>query len=394
MTVTACEGHRAGNVIVAHWEIPPGNRPARGNTEIVARIMDSVPHLIWSTTPHGLLEYGNSAWKVAVTADCGVPVENALLPRLHCADQEAWRRQWLAALRNGQAYECEYRLESGAHDSRRWLLERGTPVRDATTGALQRWIMTGTPIDRYKRTEEALRLQLVQRDDFLATVLHELRNPLTPIAGALERLRRSPNDALSVGVARGIIQRQLRQLSSLVDDLLDVSRISHGGIRLQRRVVALQDIVAAAVETAGPLLDVRQQELTVGQGERAVHLFADPVRLTQVITNLLMNAAKFTDRGGHVSIISGEKEGVVSIRVRDNGAGIPADKLPHIFDLYVQADPGSTAGARGLGVGLAVARQMVELHGGTLSARSEGPGRGSEFTVLLPGAHRPIGSLA
>ena len=199
---------------------------------------------------------------------------------------------------------------------------------------------------------------------------------------------------MSVGVARGIIQRQLRQLSCLVDDLLDVARISHGGIRLQRRIVELKDIVAVAVETAGPLIDVRQQELTVGQAEQSVHLFADPVRLTQVITNLLMNAAKFTHRGGHISIIWGEKEGVVSIRVRDNGVGIPADKLPHIFDLYVQAHSGSTGGARGLGVGLAVARQMVELHGGTLSVRSEGPGRGSEFTVLLPGAHRPIGSLS
>jgi len=402
MTVTACEGHRggngeshrAGNGIVAHWEIPPANRVFRGNAEILARIMDSVPQLIWSTTPNGLLEYGNSAWKSAVTADCGMALETALLPRLHAADQEAWRQQWLAALRTGESYEFEYRLETLTHDSRRWLLERGTPVRDATTGELQRWIMTGTPIDRYKRTEETLRLQLNQRDDFLATVLHELRNPLTPIAGALERLRRSPNDAMSVGVARGIIQRQLRQLSCLVDDLLDVSRISHGGIRLQRRIVELKDIVAVAVETAEPLIDVRQQELTIGQAEQSVHLFADPVRLTQVITNLLMNAAKFTHRGGHISILSGEKDGVVSIRVRDNGVGIPADKLPHIFDLYVQAHSGPTAGACGLGVGLAVARQMVELHGGTLSVRSEGPGRGSEFTVLLPGAHRPIGSLS
>lgn len=393
MTVTACEGHRARNDIVAHWEIPPANRSYRGNTEILARIMDSVPQLIWSATPNGLLEYGNSAWKSAVTADCGVSVESALLPRLHDADQEPWRQQWLAALRTGEAYELEYRLETLTHDSRRWLLERGTPVRDPTTGELQRWIMTGTPIDRYKRTEETLRLQLNQREDFLATVVHELRNPLTPIAGALERLQRTPNDAMSVVAARGIIQRQLRQLTCLVNDLLDVSRISHGGIRLQRRIVELKDIVAVAVETAGPLIDVRQQELTVEQAEQSVHLCADPVRMAQVVTNLLMNAAKFTHRGGHISIISGDKEGVVSIRVRDDGVGIPADKLPQIFDLYVQAHSGSTAGASGLGVGLAVARQMVELHGGTLSVRSEGPGRGSEFIVLLPGA-QPIGSLS
>jgi len=316
-----------------------------------------------------------------------------LLPRLYDADQDLWRQRWAAALRTGQAYECEYRLETLTHDSRRWLLERGTPVRDAVTGVLQRWIVTGTPIDRYKRTEETLRLQLNQRDDFLATVMHELRNPLAPITGALERLQRSPNDAPGVGAACGIIQRQLRQLSCLVNDLLDVARISQGGIRLQRRIVEIDDIVASAIETVGPLIDVRQQELVFLQAMPPVRLFADPVRLTQVVTNLLMNAVKFTQRGGHISVTSGVKDGMVSIRVRDDGIGIAADELPHIFELYVQAASGSTTGARGLGVGLAVARQMVELHGGTLSARSEGPGGGSEFTVLLPGAHLPSGSL-
>src|SRR3569833_3344237 len=150
MTVTACEGLWVGFVFVVFWVFFFAFCSVRGNSDILARIMDAVPHLILSTTPSGLLEYGNSAWMAAISADCGGPVESALLPRLHDADQEAWRRQWLAALRSGQAYEFEYRLETLTHNSRRWLLERGTPVRDATTGELQRWIMTGTPIDRYK----------------------------------------------------------------------------------------------------------------------------------------------------------------------------------------------------------------------------------------------------
>lgn len=390
MTVTACEGHRGANAIVALWEAPAGSRLTHG-AEILAKIIDSVPLLIWSATPDGLLEYGNSAWKSAIASEWGVPVERTLAAQLHRDDQEPWRERWRAALRSGQSYEFEYRLGGRADDLQRWMLERGSPVRDCSSGALLRWVMTATPVDHYKRTEETLRLHVTQRDDLLATVLHELRNPLTPIVGALDRLRRSPGDELNVGIAREIIQRQLRQLTCLVDDLLDISRVSHGGIRLQRRIVSLQDIITVAVETAIPLIEGRKQELTVSPAEQAVHLFADPVRLTQVLTNLLINAAKFTHKGGHISIISVEKEGAVSIRVRDNGVGIPAEKLAHVFDLYVQAHPEAVGSSRGLGVGLAVARKLVELHDGTLSVRSEGPGRGSEFTVLLPGAHRSIG---
>lgn len=390
MTVSAREGNRGANAIVAHWEAPVGSRVGRG-AEVMAKVIDSVPVLIWSATPDGLLEYGNSAWNSAIASEWGVPVDCALSTRLHRDDLEPWRERWHAALRSGQSYEFEYRLEGRVEDSRRWMLERGRPVRDSGTGALVRWVMTATPIDDYKRTEETLQLHVNQRDDLLATVLHELRNPLTPIAGALDRLRQSPSDALNVGIARGIIQRQLRQLTCLVDDLLDVSRVAHGGIRLQRQIVGLQDVIAVAVEAAAPLIEGRRQELTMSAAEQELYLFVDPVRLTQVLTNLLINAAKFTHNEGQISIISAEKEGAVSIRVRDNGVGITAEKLGRVFDLYVQAHPESSSGARGLGVGLAVARKLVELHGGTLSVRSEGPGRGSEFAILLPGAHRPIG---
>ena len=390
MTLTAREDKRGPNAIIAHWEAPAGSRVGR-NSEILVKIIDSVPLMIWSATPDGLLEYGNSAWNSAIAADWGLPVDRVLSARIHCDDQDPWRERWRTALRSGQSYEFEYRLEGRAENSRRWMLERGNPVRDINTGALVRWVMTAIPIDHYKRTEEDLQSHVAQRDDLLATVLHELRNPLTPIAGALDRLRHGPGDELNVGIARGIIQRQLRQLTCLVDDLLDISRVSHGGIRLQRRIVGLQDIVAVAVEAATPLIDGRSQKLTVSPAGQEIFVFVDPVRLTQVLTNLLINAAKFTHNEGHISIIAAEKEGAVSIRVRDNGVGITAEKLAHIFDLYVQAHPDSPGGARGLGVGLAVARKLVELHGGTLSVRSEGPGRGSEFSILLPGAHRPIG---
>jgi signal transduction histidine kinase len=355
--------------------------------------MDTLPHIVWSATAEGRLEYGNSAWKAVIGGECGASVESVLTARIQPPDRDRWLERWRSALRSGQPYNVEYQLDSPNKPAGRWYLERGTPVRDSRSGAVVRWVMTATPVDDYKRMEEELKSQLNQRDNFLTILLHELRNPLAPIASALERLSRHANDASSVTMARGVIQRQLRQLTSLVDDLLDISRMSHGGIRLQRAIVDLKEIVLAAVEAATPLTELRQQKLTTDRAEHSVLLFADSVRLTQVVTNLLVNAAKFTPMGGHISITTVEKEGIVSIRVRDDGIGISPTDLPRIFELYAQAGTRHQGGHRGLGVGLAVARQLVELHGGSISVRSAGPGRGSEFTILLPGAHRPIGAL-
>jgi signal transduction histidine kinase len=225
---------------------------------------------------------------------------------------------------------------------------------------------------------------LHRRDEFFATLLHELRNPLAPIANALDLLAGNVEDALSVNVARGIIQRQLHQLTRLVDDLLDVTRISHGNIELQRRTVDLAEVVAVAVESARPLIQLRQHSLTTAVCERPITLQADPVRLGQVLTNLLINAAKYTPSGGHISITMALDGAEATIRVRDNGIGIASEKLSEVFELFAQAAPRSSGSGGGLGVGLALAKQLVELHGGSISAYSEGSGRGSEFTIRLP----------
>lgn len=225
---------------------------------------------------------------------------------------------------------------------------------------------------------------LAGRDQFFATVLHELRNPLAPIASAVEVLARCGDESPSVCGARGVIQRQLRLLTRLVDDLADVSQIVRGQVDLELEKLDLADVVPTAVETARPLIDARQHALTIEVPRDRLIVQGDGVRLAQVMSNLLINAAKYTQVGGHVTVV-GECAGTLAVlRVRDDGIGLEKEMLQRIFEPFIQAAPRSQTARGGLGIGLAVARQLIELHGGTIVARSEGIGRGSEFTIALP----------
>jgi signal transduction histidine kinase len=226
---------------------------------------------------------------------------------------------------------------------------------------------------------------LRRRDAFFATLLHELRNPLAPMTNALQSLAMDATDRSRVDAMRGIIARQLHQLTRLVDDLLDVSRIALGNIKLQLRAINLAEVMAGAVEAVRPVIEQRRHELTVATSPGTIMLEADSVRLTQVLTNLLVNAAKYTHPGGHIRLSMQLTGNFVAIHVCDDGVGIPAEKLSEVFELFARAAPESSGGdSGGLGVGLAVSRQLVELHGGSIRAHSAGPGRGSEFIVSLP----------
>jgi PAS domain S-box-containing protein len=223
-----------------------------------------------------------------------------------------------------------------------------------------------------------------RKDEFLAMLAHELRNPLAPIRNALHILRMPGADRQAVDQARQITERQVQHMVRLVDDLLDVSRILRGRIALRNQRAELATIVAGAVETAQPLLDAQGQQLSVSVPTQPLPVRADPTRLTQVIANLLHNAAKFSALGGRIWLTAEGQGSDVVVRVRDEGAGIRADLLPRIFDLFVQDDRSLERSRGGLGIGLTVARQLVELHGGSIAAHSAGPGQGSEFTVRLP----------
>jgi PAS domain S-box-containing protein len=249
-------------------------------------------------------------------------------------------------------------------------------------------------ITERKAAEEALQEADRRKDEFLAALAHELRNPLAPVRNALHLLQQAGNDGTAVEQARGVMERQVAQLARLVDDLLDVSRIARGKLELRRQRVELAVVVGNAVEASRPLIDQMGHELTVTLPPEPVYLDIDPVRVTQVLSNLLNNAAKYTDRGGRIGL-SAERQGSDAVvAVRDTGVGIPADKLPHVFEMFTQVEGSSARAQGGLGLGLTLVKRLTEMHGGSVEARSGGPGRGSEFVVRLPvalgpGADRP-----
>jgi len=220
------------------------------------------------------------------------------------------------------------------------------------------------------------------KDEFLAMLGHELRNPLAPMTTAVQLMKHRKENQGSEECE--IIERQLGHMARLVDDLLDVSRIARGSVELARRQVSVADIFARAVEIASPLLEQRSHELTIDERPKGLMLDADPQRMAQVIANLLTNAAKYTPPHGHIALSAALEGDEVVIRARDDGQGIPADLLPHVFDLFVQGERTIDRSQGGLGLGLALVKNLVALHGGTVSAVSEGADRGSEFVVRLP----------
>src|SRR6185437_10121656 len=243
------------------------------------------------------------------------------------------------------------------------------------------------------RAEKALKEADRHKDEFLAMLAHELRNPLAPIHNAIELMRMKPLDDPQLNWARDVIARQLTSLTRLVDDLLDVSRITRGKINLTRQVVELEGLISRAVETVHPLFDEHSHQLTLELPEPGVKVFGDPTRLTQAIANVLGNAAKYTDTGGQVSLTATVRDDDVEIRVRDNGIGIRPEMLPHVFELFTQLDRGDGRTQGGLGIGLALVQQLVQMHGGEVSAASDGPGKGSEFVIRLPllrGENAPV----
>jgi len=223
-----------------------------------------------------------------------------------------------------------------------------------------------------------------RKDEFLATLAHELRNPLAPIRNGLQVLKLAGDGGEMVNEARSMMERQLSQMVRLVDDLLDVSRITRNKLELRKARVSLAAMIQSAVETSRPLMEQSGHTFSLTLPSAPIYLDADLTRLAQVFANLLNNSAKYTEPGGHISLIGEVAGAEVLIRVRDNGLGIPADALPRIFEMFSQVDRNMERAQGGLGIGLTLVRRLVEMHGGTIEARSDGPGRGSEFIVRLP----------
>jgi len=261
--------------------------------------------------------------------------------------------------------------------------DSAAPVRDAE-GRMAGVVLVFRDVTERRHRERQRREAERRKDEFLAVLAHELRNPLAPIASSLEILQLPNIDAKTATEARNVAERQLRHLTRLVDDLLDMSRIMRGKVELRRQRIELTTVVARAIETARPLIEGERHQLTVALPEEPVWLDADLVRLAQVVGNLLCNAAKYTEPGGKIALSAACENGQVVLRVRDSGIGIAPEVLPRLFEMFMQVAPGARRSQGGLGIGLTLAKNLVEMHGGTIEAHSSGSAQGSEFVVRLP----------
>lgn len=300
-------------------------------------------------------------------------------------------RCWMAlALKNNQEYNGREIVIERPDGQRVTALAHANPMRDAS-GRLCGAVNVLVDITDRKAAEEALRTASRCKDEFFATLAHELRNPLAPLRNAVQILNLRVPRSRDTSAALAVIERQMKQMTRLIDDLLDISRITRNKLELKRQKVKLAEVVHIALETSQPLIEAGGHRFTLQMPGEQIVIEADGTRLSQVVSNLLDNAAKFTPRGGHITL-KVEREGDDAVlSVRDTGVGIPRDALPLIFEMFVQADHSLERTRSGLGVGLTLVRRLVELHGGTVEARSAGPNLGSEFTVRLPVIRGPGG---
>jgi PAS domain S-box-containing protein len=373
----------------------------RRSEERYRGLAESVPVVVWAVGTDGAIQYCNEAW----TSYSGLPLEpngDVIDARfVHAEDIERARATWLSARGSGSQWEIEYRLRR--HDGQyRWHLGRALPEHDGN-GGISGWIVTATDIDERKRTDD-LRAQLLlqeqharevaeaanrAKDEFLATVSHELRAPLNAILGWVQLLRGRTLDEARVAHALETIHRNAQIQCSLVEDLLDVSRIIAGKVALEKALVSFGHVAEAAIEAARPVASAKNISIESSLACVNDEVVGDPRRLQQAIGNLLANAVKFTPPGGVVRVDLSSDEESVSVRVTDTGIGIGKDFLPHVFDRFRQADGSSTRMHGGLGLGLAIVRHIAELHGGSVRAESRGPGTGASLTLTLPVERRP-----
>lgn len=361
------------------------------------RLTELMPMIVWATRPSGVVYYANEVWTEysGLTAESTGSIANPAM--LHPEDVDAVASAWTESLAVRRRFEAHCRLRRNADGAHRWHLVRAVPERD-DDGVLQGWIVTATDIHEQKMIEESRELLLARekaaretaesanrmKDEFLANVSHELRTPLNAILGWSRMLRSGMLEATRAGRALETIERSAQMQAEIIEDLLDVSRIISGKLRIAARRTDVVAVVQAATDTVRPTADAKGVELRWVCALTDFECVCDPGRLQQVVCNLLTNAVKFTPKGGvvEVHLVRGDK--TIEVRVADSGSGISSAFLPYVFDRFRQADNSTARSHHGLGLGLAIVRHLVELHGGQVRAESAGIGQGSTFTVILP----------
>ncbi len=343
---------------------------------------DHAPVMIWMTDAAGNCTYLSESWYAFTgqTPETGLGL--GWLDATHPDDGALANEVFMASNQRHEAFRLDYRLRR-ADGSYAWAIDSATP-RFGPEGEFLGYIGSVLDITERKHIEDALKENDRRKDEFLAMLAHELRNPLAPIRHAAEVLKITAPGDPSQQWARGVIERQTQHITRLVDDLLDVSRITRGKITLRLERVALASVVERAVEAIRPVVETRRQSLSVTLPPAPLEVEADITRLVQVLSNLLSNASKFSNDFGQIAVTAEPDGAHAVIRVTDNGIGIPSDLMPRVFELFTQADRSLDRSQGGLGIGLTLVRLLVDRHGGSVAARSDGPGCGSEFEVRLP----------
>jgi len=354
----------------------------RRSENLYRAIGESIDYGIWVCDPSGRNTYLSDSFLKLVGRTQEQCTNLGFAEILHPDDAQAATAAWQECVLAGGMWDCEQRFK-GVDGRYHPVLSRGVPVHD-DQGTVLCWVGINLDMGRLKQAEEALREADQRKDQFLALLAHELRNPLAPIRNGLKILNLCGFTDDRQKRAYDVIERQLSHLVRLVDDLLDVSRITRGKLELRMERVVLDSVIQGAIETVRPLTEQYRHELSVSLPEHPVFLMADAVRLTQVFGNLLSNSAKYTPANGTVRLSASVADSMVVVRIEDNGIGIPHSALSSIFDMFTQVDRVTQQMSGGLGIGLSVVKSLVEMHHGSVKVESDGPGRGSVFTVCLP----------
>lgn len=354
----------------------------RESEEKFRTIANAMPQMVWSTLANGQHDYYNQQWYDFTGAADGSTDGAGWNDMFHPEDQAAARARWTHCVTTGETYEIQYRLRHRSGEYR-WTLGRALPVRNEA-GRIIRWMGTCTDIHNQKLAEDELRASNTRKDEFLAMLAHELRNPLAPISTAAHLLKRPQLNEMQVRRASEIISRQVNHMTNLVDDLLDVSRLTRGLTALRLEDLDLNMLIHNAVEQTRPLLDARGHQLRLNIAATAAHISGDKTRLVQVLANVLNNAAKYTPKNGEIDVTMDIQPPWVTIAVKDNGSGIEPALLPHVFELFIQGERTPDRGQGGLGLGLALVKSITALHGGVVEASSDGFGKGTTISITLP----------
>jgi PAS domain S-box-containing protein len=339
-------------------------------------LVDVSAAMVWTTNADGTNTEDSPSWRAFTGQTYEIWTSRGWLNAVHGDDRAQVESAWRRSLQTGTPLMSECRVYHAPSGEYRWTSVRAVPLEDSD-GSVGGWVGMHIDISDLKETDR-------RKDEFLATLAHELRNPLAPLRTSLELLRSGKANSDLVANATRIMNRQLAHMVHLVDDLLDLTRISQGKIVLRKAPVPIATLIQSAIEAVRPAIDEQRCVLEVAWPSQPLYVDGDEIRLAQVISNLLSNAAKFSQSGGRIWVaVEGEGAEVV-IRVRDEGIGIPDDRIRDIFQMFMQVDQSAERVRTGLGIGLSLAKQLVELHDGSISVRSEGRGKGSEFTVRLP----------